>query len=198
MMTWILTGMFLLSLIFGVMNGRIEQVSTAAISECGKAVELVISLLGTMCLWSGLMKVADKAGLTAKLSKLFSPVMKVLFKGMNSCSPAAKAISMNVAANLLGLGNAATPLGIAAMKELEKESPLSTSATDNMIMFVVLNTASLQLIPTTTALLRLKAGSIAPMEILPAVWLTSAAAVISALFMAKLLGRIGGKRHGAV
>lgn len=193
MMTWIFCGMILLSAVFGGMNGRIAQVSAAALGESSKAVTLVISLAGVMCLWSGLMKVAEHAGLTEKFSRFFSPVLRLLFRGLKPESPAAKAISMNLAANLLGLGNAATPLGIAAMRELEALDGSSHRASNNMITFVVMNTASLQLIPTTTAALRMQAGCATPFDILPAVWLSSIAAVTCALVTAKLLER--GAKH---
>ena len=187
MMTWIFSGMILLSVVLGIANGRIGEVSAAALNESGKAITLVIGLAGVMCLWSGLMNVAEKSGLTQKFSRFFSPVLRLLFRGLDPDSRAAKAISMNVAANLLGLGNAATPLGIAAMRELELLNPTPSVASNYMITFVVLNTASLQLIPTTTAALRLQAGAAAPFDILPSVWVTSICSVISVLVMAKLL-----------
>lgn len=185
-MTWIFGGMILLSVIFGIMNGKIAQVSTAALEESGRTVTLIISLAGIMCLWSGLMNVADKSGLTQKISRLFSPVLSLLFRGIKPDSPAAKAISMNITANLLGLGNAATPLGIAAMRELEATNQNPSIASNDMITFVVLNTASLQLIPTTTAALRMQAGSASPFDILPAVWAASLASVVVAVLLSVL------------
>ncbi|MDD3193246.1 MAG: nucleoside recognition domain-containing protein [Oscillospiraceae bacterium] len=187
MMSWLFTGMLVLSLLFGILNGRMEQVSIAAVNDCGNAVTLILQLAGVMCLWSGLMRVAEASDLTGKLSRLFHPVMRLLFHDLPTGSPAAKAIVMNLTANLLGLGNAATPLGIAAMKELEKAAPQKGKASNEMAMLVVLNTASLQLIPTTTAALRLANGSAAPMEILPAVWLASAVSICAGIFMAKAL-----------
>lgn len=178
--------MILLSVIFGIMNGKIAQVSTAALEESGRTVTLIISLAGIMCLWSGLMNVADKSGLTQKISRLFSPVLSLLFRGIKPDSPAAKAISMNITANLLGLGNAATPLGIAAMRELEATNQNPSIASNDMITFVVLNTASLQLIPTTTAALRMQAGSASPFDILPAVWAASLASVVVAVLLSVL------------
>ncbi|MCI9406360.1 MAG: spore maturation protein A [Oscillospiraceae bacterium] len=187
MMSWLFSGMLILSLLFGVLNGRMEQVSISAVNDCSSAVTLVIQLTGVMCLWSGLMRIAEESKLTDRLSSLFRPVMRLLFRDLPAGSKAAKAIVMNLTANLLGLGNAATPLGIAAMKELEKISPQKGAASNNMAMLVVLNTASLQLIPTTTAALRLANGSAAPMEILPAVWLSSAVSVLAGIVTAKLL-----------
>lgn len=181
--------MVVLAVLFGIVTGRMNDVSRAAISSCGEAVQLTITLLGAMCLWSGLMKVADKAGLTLKLSRLFAPVIRLLFEGMDHRSQAARAITLNISANLLGLGNAATPLGIAAMREMEKESAGGV-ATNNMAMFVVINTASLQLIPTTTAVLRQAAGSARPLDIMPAVWVASLVSVSMGVLAAKLLSKL--------
>lgn len=189
MMKWIFTGLILLAVLFGMMNGRMDAVTAAALEECGGAVELTLTLMGSMCLWSGLMKIADRAGLTGAVSKLFSPVIRRLFQGMDHRGAAAKAITLNLSANLLGLGNAATPFGIAAMKAMERESPQKGCATDHMILFVVLNTASLQVIPTTTALLRQNAGCATPFDIMPAVWLASLASVTTGVLAAQGLAK---------
>ena len=135
------------------------------------------------------MRVADEAGLTKTLSRLLRPVTARLFRGIEGDSPAMRAVSLNLTANLLGLGNAATPLGIAAMQQLHRQTRAGKTATDPMVLFVVLNTASLQLLPTTTAYLRLLSGSAAPMDILPAVWLSTAVSVTGGVVMAKLLSR---------
>jgi spore maturation protein A len=188
-MKWVFSGFVALAVLFGAATGRMGEVSNAALASCGDAVRLVIALAGSMCLWSGLMKVADTAGLTEKLSLALRPAMRLLFKGMGHTSESARAITMNMAANLLGLGNAATPLGIAAMRAMAKEERAGNAATDNMVMFVVLNTASLQLIPTTTAIMRAAAGSARPLDIAPAVWLASAFSVGVGIAAAKLMGR---------
>lgn len=187
MMSFIIGGMILLSIITGAVGGNMAAVSTAAMNGCGQAVELVISLTGTICLWSGVMGIAEKSGLTDALSRAFRPLNRILFRGLSPDSPAIKAVSMNMAANLLGLGNAATPLGLAAMKELEKVNPVPGTASQAMVTFVVLNTASLQILPTTTSYLRLAAGSKEPMEILPAVWLASTVSICVGVLMTRLL-----------
>jgi spore maturation protein A len=189
MMKWVFSGFVALAVLFGAATGRMDEVSNAALTSCGDAVQLVITLTGSMCLWSGLMKVADTAGLTEKLSLALRPVMRLLFRGMSHASESARAITMNMAANLLGLGNAATPLGIAAMRAMAREERAGSVATDNMVMFVVLNTASLQLIPTTTAIMRAAAGSPRPLEITPAVWLASAVSVAVGVAAVRLMGR---------
>lgn len=190
-MSVIFGGMVLFSFVTALFHGTMPQLSEAILSESGNAVELVVKILGSICLWSGVMEVAEQSGITGKLSAAFSPLTRLLFKGLDPDSPAMHAITMNFTANLLGLGNAATPLGLTAMQEMERQEKPGRRASSNMILFVVLNTASIQLIPTTTAMLRLQSGSAAPMEILPAVWMASAASVLSGLLLAKLLERLG-------
>ncbi len=190
----ILGAMLLLSVTTGAMAGRMNQVSAAAMTGCEDAVTLAFSLAGTICLWSGVMRVADGSGVTTALARLLQPVTRRLFRELSSDTAAMGAISMNLAANLLGLGNAATPLGLRAMKELDRAGGYPARATQAMITFVVLNTASLQLLPTTNAFLRLEAGSKAPMEILPAVWAASAASVTVGVVAAFILKGRKGKR----
>lgn len=189
MMKWVFSGLILVSVLFGALNGRMNEVSNAALNECGNAVQLCLTLTGAMCMWSGLMKIAVKSKLTEKLSRLMAPVISLLFDGLDYKSLAAQAITLNLTANLLGLGNAATPLGINAMRELQKDNKRPDTASDNIILFVVLNTASLQLVPTTTALLRSKAGSATPLDILPAVICASAASITAGIVMTKLLNK---------
>jgi len=133
------------------------------------------------------MRVAQTSGLIELLAKAFTPMLKCLFRGIDAKGRALQYIVLNLVANLLGLGNASTPFGISAMKELEKESGGGEYASDNMVLFVVMNTASLQLIPTTVAALRLKNGSAAPMEILPAVWIVSAVTLTVTIIVTKML-----------
>lgn len=183
-MKWVFTGMIILSFLAAIVNGNVEELSNAAIGESANAVSLVLTLLGSMCLWGGFMKIVEVSGLSEKIGKLLQPVTKLLFPGLKQGSKAMHAITMNITANLLGLGNAATPLGIQAMEELKKEEPTGMTATPNMTMLVVLNTASIQLLPTTVAALRYEAGSAAPMEILPAVLFSSVvSAVVAVLFV---------------
>lgn len=193
MMTWIFVGMVAVSTATGLLNGRISEVSRAALEGCSAAVTLSFALLGTLCLWNGLMKVAQQAGLTEKLSRVFRPVIRVLFPDLDPSGKAAEAITLNMSANMLGLGNAATPFGLAAMKELDALNPAPATASRSMKMFVVLNTASIQLIPTTVAALRLKNGAAFPFDILPAVWITSLSSVFTGVILVKLFGRGRGK-----
>lgn len=190
MMKWIMAVMMGLSVLFALFTGQMNAVSNAFLSECAGAVELAFSLIGVICLWSGLMRVAQSAGLTELLAKLFSPLLGRLFRGLKKGGRAMQYITLNLTANLLGLGNASTPFGLAAMREMEKEENGGEAASHNMILFTVMNTASLQLIPTTVAALRLKNGSSAPMEILPCVWLSSAGSLAAALLAASLFRRL--------
>lgn len=192
MMKWIFTVLITLSILFGILNGRMNDVSNSAISECINAVDLSITLAGSICLWSGLMRVAQKSGLTKIIAKLLSPITNLVFKGLDKSSYALELICMNITANLLGLGNAATPLGIAAITELNKDIPPNKKgiASNHMIMLVVMNTASIQLIPTTVATLRIKYGSSTPLDILPAVWITSIISLCVGLIMAAFLNKL--------
>ena len=137
------------------------------------------------------MKIAEKSGLTSLIAKLLSPITSKLFPDYDKNSKEIKAICMNITANLLGLGNAATPFGIAAMKELNKNNPQKNVATNSMIIFILLNTASIQLVPTTIASMRLKYGSKNPLDIIPAVWLTSFIALSIGFITAKILEKRG-------
>lgn len=189
-MSFLFCAMILLSVIIGALSGRLPEVSGAAIGSSLKAVELMLKLAGGICMWSGIMRIAEKSGLTKTLSRAFSPVLRLLFPGLGIHSAAAGAITMNMAANLMGLGNAATPLGITAMKELQRTAREKTTATNYMVTFVVLNTASLQLIPATTAMLRMNAGAAHPLDILPSVWISSVVSVVVGVGCALLLKKV--------
>lgn len=186
-MNYIWAGMILFSCVCALLTGRLPELSDAVLSGAAGAVQLVIVLLGMMCVWTGLMKIADAGGMTSLLSRLFYPVLKRLFPRYSKDSPAMKAICMNITANLLGLGNAATPLGIAAMKEMSKVNGGKPEADNNMVMFVVINTASIQLIPTFMGTLRAQYGSANPFDIVPAVWLASILSLGLGILAAKVL-----------
>jgi spore maturation protein A len=178
--------LILLSVLYAVFSGNINDVSAAALQEGVNAVNLCVYMLGGMCVWGGILKIAEKSGITALLSKGLKPFAKLLFKNINWNGKAYRAMSMNIIANILGLGNAATPFGIEAMQELSKEEKANGKATDNMVMFTVLNTASITLIPATVAALRFKAGSEYPLDILPAILINSLLSVTAAVVAAKL------------
>lgn len=187
MMNYIWAGMMILAFLSAAWKGNMQALSNAIMAGASDAVSLCIKLLGALCLWGGLMEIAKASGLTKAVSRLMSPLLRLLFPRLKKDSPAMNAISMNITANLLGLGNAATPLGLTAMRSLQQENPNPVVATDEMVNFVVLNTAALHLVPTTIALLRQEYGAAVPMDIMPAAWLTSAAALCVGLTMAWLL-----------
>ena len=187
MLNKVWAAMIAVSVLCACATGRMQQLSEAVLAGAGNAVQLILGMMGMMCAWTGLMKIADAGGLTAILSHVLGPVLRRLFPAYPPESPAAKAICMNITANLLGLGNAATPMGLAAMKEMAAQNHGSKVANNSMVMFVVLNTASLQLIPTFMGTLRAQYCSTTPFDILPAVWVVSAIALAAGLLAAKLM-----------
>ena len=187
-MAWIWTGMAVLSILCGLATGRGDLVAAAAVEGAQSAVELCVSIAGMLCLWTGVMEVMRRSGLAEGLSRLLRPVLSLLFPQVSGDRGVMDSISANVSANLLGLGNAATPLGIEAVRRMERKTP--GTASDAMCMLVVCNTASIQLIPTTVASVRAAAGSSSPFDILPAVWLASALSVGVGIAACKLFARI--------
>ncbi len=171
-------------------NGRMAELTTAALDSAAKAVTLAIGLAGVMALWLGLMRVAEEAGLVALLARAARPALRRLFPAVPLDHPAMGAIVMNVAANLLGVGNAATPFGVKAMQELEGLNPHKGTASDAQALLCAMNTASVQLIPSTVIALRVAAGSRAAGEIIGPTILASACGVAVAIAAAKLLGRL--------
>ena len=183
-----------ISFIYAALGGRMSELSESIFAKSTEAVELVISICGIMCFWCGLMRVAEKAGLLEKLSRALSAPIKLLFDGVKKGGKAAGLIAMNLAANVLGLGNASTPLGIVAMKAISEEENAGGFAAADMIMLAVLNTASLQIIPATAAALRSANGAAKPMDILPCVWIVTAYSLFIAVFSAKMLEKFSRKR----
>ncbi len=188
-MNYIWSGMILLSLIAGFFTGRINEVAAAAVDGATGAVTLCVSLLGIMCLWTGLAKIGERAGLIDRIARIMRPVIRFLFPALNKTDAAVGAIVMNIVANLLGMGNAATPLGIAAMRELDRKNGFRGDASDEMCMFAVINTASLQLIPTTVISLRQSFGSAEASAIIVPVWISGICALAAGITAAKLFQR---------
>lgn len=187
-MAWVWTGMAVISLLFGVLTGNLEQVGTAALDGAAAAVELCLSMAGVICLWTGVMEIMNHCGLSARLARLFRPIFRHLLPQSSKDDETLSAISANISANLLGLGNAATPLGIRAAKRMAWGA--GGTATDELCRLVVLNTASIQLLPTTIAGVRAAHGCRTPFDILPAVWLSSVLSVTAGLLMAKFLSKL--------
>lgn len=184
MINYIWSGMVLFSVVSAIFSGNSQALSSAIISSASDAVSLCIRLGGTICLWGGLMEIAEKSGLTAAVCRLLSPFLKLIFPEMNIKGKTANAISMNITANLLGLGNAATPLGLEAMRRLQQENNSADRASSDMVKFVVMNSAAFHLIPTTVASMRQDYGCKTPFDIMPASWIASAAALAVGLISA--------------
>ena len=188
-MNYIWVFMIVISYIFSFFAGTTEVVTKSVFDGCASAVSLSISLLGMMCLWTGLLEIAERSKLILKVQKLLSPVISWLFPTIDKNSEVAGAISMSISANLLGLSNAATPIGLSVMEKLEKRNLIKDTASDEMCMFVVINTASITLIPTTLLTIRTAASSQAPFEILAPVWIVSLITLLSGVICAKICAR---------
>ncbi len=196
-MNYVFFFLIFVSFVLSLAGGNMNKLTSAALTECTSAVTLAISLCGTICFWSGIMKVAEKSGVVGALSRLFSPFLRLLFPSIDKKSKAMSYIVLNFISNLLGLGNASTPLGIKAMNELKNEENADNTATDSMIMLVVLNTASLQFFPATITAIRVKYESAAPTEILTCVWAVSVVVLTVSVLAVKLMSRFNhhGKAH---
>lgn len=194
MMNKVFGGMILISIVCGVVSGHSIQVGEAAFSGANSAIELILSIAGVMCLWCGLMKILERSGLSKKLSRVLAPITGFLFPDIPKNSAAMEAITMNLTANLLGLSNAATPLGIHAMEELERRNFKGGVASRSMTMLVVLNTASLQIVPSTVLAMRMAKHSADPFEIMLPTLFASLTAVTCGILVTKLLFHLTGGR----
>ena len=188
-MSYIFTGILLLSIVFSAVSGRGSELAAAVPQGAQAGVTLAISIAGSICLWSGVGRLMDAAGLTGALSKCLSPLLFRLFPRAKKDASLAGALSANICANFLGLGNAATPMGIRATRRMIDPSHPGL-ATDEMCRLIVLNTASIQLIPANVAAVRVSLGCHSPFDILPAVWVTSLCSAGTGLLAAWLLGRV--------
>ena len=175
------------SFIYAIFNGRVYEVNNSIFESTKLAVDLSISLLGTICLWNGIMQVASKTRIIDHLSKILKPIMKKIFPDIKEKDEAHKQITMNIIANIMGLGNAATPLGLKAMKLMQKQNREKDRLSNSMAMFIVLNTASIQIIPTTVIAIRNSLGSENPTAMIIPVWIATIFAACSAIFAAKIL-----------
>lgn len=174
------------AVIAAALEGNLGALSPAVMEGASSAIRLALSLAGALCLWSALAKLMEKAGALRGLARVMRPVFRRLFPQASRDETAMGYLCANVSANLLGLGNAATPMGIAAVKRMQELAHTRT-ATDEMCRLIVMNTASIQLLPTTVAAVRASLSAAAPFDILPAVWVTSALSVTAGLLAARLL-----------
>jgi len=186
MMGWIWCGMLLCSIVASVLSGDLGVLTPKALQGAGEAVQLCIALAGPLCLWSGMAKVMEKAGLIEKIGRLLRPIFQRLFPLASRNRTTLGYLTANVSANVLGLGNAATPMGIAAIRQMAH----ADRASDEMCLLIVLNSASVQLLPITVAALRSSLGAGTPFDILPAVWVTSICSAALGLVAAFLIGKV--------
>lgn len=175
----------IISIVYAIFSGNMENLNNSIFESAQSAVNLTLTLLGMTCLWSGIMEVASKTKIIDYLSKILKPITKRLFSNLNEKSY--NNIIMNIIANILGLGNAATPLGLKAMKELQNENRNKEELSDNMMMLIVLNTASLQIIPTTIIAIRSSMGSTNPTKIIFPVWISTICAAFVGIVCTKII-----------
>lgn len=185
-MDYIWSALIILSLICGALNGRIEETLSAGLDGAASAISVLFSFAGIMCFWSGILKISERCGVTKKCEKLLSGVISRLFPKTQAKSE----ISVNIVSNLFGLGNAATPSGISAMTKMDEENKKSAYPSHEMSRFAVMNTASLQIIPTTVLGILASAGAKNPYSIIPLIWVSSSVSLICALLMESVLYRI--------
>ena len=190
MLNIIWLGLIVVGVAVGFFNGNLQAVTDASIDFSNTAVEISLGLIGIMTLWLGIMAIAEKAGLVKSLGRGLSPIMKKIFPDIPPEHPAMGAMIMNIAANILGLGNAATPFGLKAMKDLDTLNKDKGVATDSMVMFLAINTSSVTLIPATIIGMRVASGSTNPTEVVGAIILTTTISTVSAIILAKLFSKM--------
>lgn len=176
----------IISFTYAIFSGNLDKLNSSIFESVEDAVNLSISLLGTICLWNGIMQIANKTSIVDKLAKFLNPIIRFLFPEIKKNKKIQKEISMNMIANILGLGNAATPLGLKAMNSMQKENKNKETLSDSMAMFIVLNTASIQIIPTTVIAIRNSLGSENPTSIVFPVWIATICAAVAGITVTKL------------
>lgn len=190
-MNYVWTALIIISIVFSSINGNISETMTAGLAGAKDSVTVLLSFAGILCFWSGILNICEKSGASAKCEKLLSPIIRRLF-------PKTKAkpeITLNVISNLFGLGNAATPSGMSAMEKMDKENGENPHPSHEMSRFAVMNTASLQIIPTTIIGILASFGADNPYKIVPLIWISSSVSLITALIMEGLLYHIERRRE---
>ena len=190
-MNYVWSALMLVSFFFAAINGKIEETLTAGLNGAKDSVAVLLSFAGIMCFWSGILKICEESGASKKCEMLLSPIVRRLFPKTSAKSE----ISLNIVSNLFGLGNAATPSGISAMEKMDKENGESTHPSHEMSRFAVMNTASIQLVPTTVLGILAACGDKNPYSIIPLIWVSSSISLCSALFMEFILFRLERRRE---
>lgn len=180
-----------ISFAFAIFSGNLDALNTSIFESTQEAITLSITLFGTMCLWNGIMKIASETTLMKKLTHLLTPIIHFLFPELKEDTDTKNAISMNIVANILGLGNAATPLGIKSMKAMQEKNENKEVLTNSMATLIVLNTASIQIIPTTVIAIRSSLGSSNPTSIIFPVWVATICAAVAGVTATKLFIKFG-------
>lgn len=180
----------IISVIYALFSGSLSELNASIFSATDEAVKLSCNLLGTMCLWTGIMEIASNTSITDRLKKILKPLLKFLFPNINENDKVQEEISMNMIANIMGLGNAATPLGIKAMKSLQKRNKDKTKLSNEMAMLIVINTASIQIIPTTVIAIRNSLGSQNASKVIIPIWISTIAVALFVAILSKLLMKI--------
>ena len=184
----------LLSFSYAIFSGNLDALNKSIFESTNNAIKLSIELLGTICLWNGIMQIANKTSIINKLTNLLDPIIRLLFPEIRKNKQIQKEISMNLIANIFGLGNAATPLGLKAMKSMQKENLKKDTLSNSMLVFMVLNTASIQIIPTTVIAIRNSLGSSNPTKIVFPVWIATILAAITGLLGTMLIIKFSRKK----
>ena len=181
--------MILISLVFCIMNGNIDQIVDVLFSSTEGTVSLFLKLVGMICMWSGFIKIAERSGLIENIAKFINPLIRILFPELKEDREISGHIAMNMTANMIGLGNVATPMGLKAMTKMQEKNREKNKLSKSMLMFVVLNTASIQLIPTSVIALRATAGSKNPTDIVLPTIISSIASVVVGILIVKIFYR---------
>ncbi len=195
MLNFIWPVFIIISYIYAFITGSVENINNGIFESCKSAVDLTITFFGTITLWCGIMRIAQDSSLSKKLTKILSPIISFLFPDIDKSDISYNKISLNIIANILGLGNAATPLGLEAMESLQEKNNKKDTLSNSMAMLILLNTASLQLIPTTVIAIRSSLNSVNPTSIIVPVWLSTICAAICGIFAVKFfikIRKIGG------
>lgn len=190
MLNYIWSFMLLTGFVCGFFNGKLQHMTNSILTSSNNALNLCLGLIGIICLWSGIINIADKCGILNYIAKLLNPIINFLFPDIPKNHPAKKSIVMNLTANFLGLGNAATPFGIKAMTELQQLNKNKKECTKSMSMFIILNSVCLQLIPTTIISIRSSMGAKNPTDIIHVVWIVSLITTFFAIILTKIFEKI--------